>query len=94
MVTKLENVIMNHNLQGMPFKSASTGSAMSVATERESRDSSAGGRPARPVSHRGFIVPDAAMPGPLTRFSPFEEEEGSAGGDSMEDHDAQNQDRI
>lgn len=89
MVTTLTHTASTQNIQGI-----TTRHVLSVATERESREAAAGGRPARPASNRGFVVPDAAMPGPLTRFSPYEEEEGSAGGDSIGDHDAQNQDRI
>jgi len=93
MVTTLTHTAANQSIQGITTRHVIANS-LSVATERESRESAAGGRPARPISNRGFVVPDAAMPGPLTRFSRYEDEEGSAGGDSMEDHEAQNQDRI
>lgn len=68
---------------------------VSVLTDREPKEGAAGGRPSRMISNRGFLVPDAAMPGPLTRFAPVDaDEEGSAGGDSVGDHESQNQDRI
>lgn len=69
---------------------------MSVRTERDPRDVVLGARPCLQNARRGFVVPDAAMPGPLGRLHPEEidSDDGSAGGDSTEDHDASNQDRI
>ena len=69
----------------------------SITTVREPRDdlSELGAPPSR--EKRPYQPPDAAMPGPLARYYPIEEEdlEAGPGGDSFYDGlDAQNQDRI
>ncbi len=68
----------------------------SIATVREPRDDlSETGTPSS-KEKRPYQPPDAAMPGPLARYYPIEEDlEGGAGGDSFYDAlDGQNQDRI
>ncbi len=69
----------------------------SISTEREPAGQSTPSRPTRAVAGRNFQPPDAAMPGPLARFHPLDadpDENEGAGGDSFEDRDSQNSDRI
>lgn len=41
-----------------------------INAEREPREGSVGSQLARFMSNRGFVVPDGALPGPLTKFKP------------------------
>ena len=41
-----------------------------INADREPREGSMGSQLARFMSNRGFVVPDGALPGPLTKFKP------------------------
>jgi hypothetical protein len=71
-------------------------SNMPITTQREPLGGSASSRPQTIPGGRGFVVPDAAAPGPIDRCYPLEsvDDDSAAGGDSFEDRDSQNQDRI
>ncbi len=68
----------------------------SITTIREPRDEHPETTTSPLATKRSYRPPDAAMPGPLARHYPIEEDpDASAGGDSFYDGiDGQNQDRI
>ncbi len=68
----------------------------SITTLREPREDGSLDTSSRTARQRSYRPPDAAMPGPLARYYPVEEDpDASAGGDSFYDGmDSQNQDRI
>ena len=68
----------------------------SIATIREPRDDLSETMAPQAREKRSYQPPDAAMPGPLARYYPIEEDlDAAAGGDSLYDGlDGQNQDRI
>ncbi len=68
----------------------------SLLTER---DPDAVGRPSKHSlgpTDRGYLPPDAAMPGPIARVYPIEalDDDDDGGGESTFDRDPTNQDRI
>lgn len=67
----------------------------SIATSRDPLVGGAEIRPDMRSRKRKFQPPDAAMPGPLARLYPVDDQDSSAGGDSVfGGMDNQNQDRI
>jgi len=69
-----------------------------IAAERDPSDAPAPRRPFQQMMGRDFVVPDAALPGPIGRYYPIdddvEEDDVSSGGDCLADMDGQNADRI
>ena len=67
-----------------------------IVTERDPNTSGSAAQSRPKVPGRTYQPPDAANPGPIARFYPVDgdQEDGSAGFDSFDNHDSQNQDRI